>query len=283
MAEQAPRLRAHLDHIELNSPEPAVLAEFYQRALDMEIEQIAADRWLCHAPRRRLLIAKGATRTIAFGAYAVEDSGLLATVRDFAARRGAAIEPSPTPLFADNAFAVVDPDGHRIVLGVPTGQHGSKEKKVLPARLQHLVFGSDDVQRIADFYEHTLGFTVSDRVFDKHGRLTNCFFRADRGDHHVLAIFPATEKKLDHHCYESIDWGSIRDWSDQLSSRGIPIAWGPGRHGPGANLFIMVRDPDGNWVEISAELEQVDAARPAGVWQSGPEVANRWGQPRLSV
>ena len=153
--------------------------------------------------------------------------------------------------------------------------------KCLPARLQHLVFGSEQVQRVADFYAHTLGFTISDRVFDKSGRLTNCFFRADRGDHHILAIFPAGEKKLDHHCYESIDWGSIRDWSDQLSSRSIPIAWGPGRHGPGANLFIMVRDPDGNWVEVSAELEQVEAERPAGLWENGPEVANRWGQPRL--
>jgi len=283
MAEQAPRLRAHLDHIELNSPDPAGLAEFYQRALDMQLEELGGGRWLCRAPQRRLLIAKGSRKTIAFGAYAVENAALLAALRDSAARAGIAIEPSPTPLFAGDAFAVVDPDGKRIAFGVPAKRAKAKPVKVLPARLQHLVFGSDDVQRVADFYEHQLGFTVSDRVFDKRGRLTNCFFRADRGDHHILAIFPAAEKKLDHHCYESIDWGSIRDWSDQLSSRGIPIAWGPGRHGPGANLFIMVRDPDGNWIEVSAELEQVAAERPPGVWQSGPEVANRWGQPRLSM
>ncbi len=206
---------------------------------------------------------------------------MLAAVRDRAARAGAAIEPSPTPLFAEGAFAVVDPDGNRIALGTSIGGREAPAGRVLPARLQHLVFGSEQVQRVADFYQQALGFTVSDRVFDTGGRLTNCFFRADRGDHHVLAIFPAGEKKLDHHCYESIDWGSIRDWSDRLAGRGIPIAWGPGRHGPGANLFIMVRDPDGNWIEISAELEQVEADRPAGIWENGPQVANRWGQPRL--
>jgi catechol 2,3-dioxygenase-like lactoylglutathione lyase family enzyme len=283
MAEKPPRLRARLDHIALNSPDPGALAEFYRLALDMEPHRLGDDRWLCHAPQRRILIAKGGAKTLAFGAYAIETAELLAAVRERASRVGTAIEPSPTPLFADGAFAVRDPDGNRIALGVAAAATEPEPAGVLPARLQHLVFGSDEVQRLADFYEQVLGFTISDRVFDKSGRLTNCFFRADRGDHHVLAIFPASQKKLDHHCYESIDWGSIRDWSDQLSGRNIPIAWGPGRHGPGANLFIMVRDPEGNWVEISAELEQVDAERPAGVWQSGPEVANRWGQPRLNV
>jgi catechol 2,3-dioxygenase len=283
MAEKAPCLRARLDHIELNSPDPGALVEFYQLALDMQPHRLGNDRWLCHAPQRRILIAKGTAKTLGFGAYAVETADLLVAVRERASRSGIPIEPSPTPLFADDGFAVKDPDGNRIAFGVPAPGSEPEPLGVLPARLQHLVFGSDEVQRLADFYEQMLGFTVSDRVFDKSGRLTNCFFRADRGDHHILAIFPAREKKLDHHCYESIDWGLIRDWSDQLSSRNIPIAWGPGRHGPGANLFIMVRDPEGNWIEVSAELEQVEAERPAGVWQSGPEVANRWGQPRLTV
>ena len=282
MAEKPPRLRARLDHIALNSPDPGALAEFYRLALDLQPEKLGDDLWLCHAPQRRVLIAKGSAKTLAFGAYAVETADLLAALRDRLARSGLPLERLPTSLFADGGFAVKDPDGNRIAFGVPTA-HSEPEMAVLPARLQHLVFGSDEVQRLADFYEQVLGFTVSDRVFDKSGRLTNCFFRADRGDHHILAVFPAGQKKLDHHCYESLDWGLIRDWSDQLSNRNIPIAWGPGRHGPGANLFIMVRDPDGNWVEISAELEQVEAERPAGVWQNGPEVANRWGQPRLTI
>jgi len=35
------------------------------------------------------------------------------------------------------------------------------------------------------------------------------------------------------------------------------VKWGPGRHGPGNNLFVFIHDLDGNWVEVSAELEHV--------------------------
>jgi hypothetical protein len=41
--------------------------------------------------------------------------------------------------------------------------------------------------------------------------------------------------------------------------------WGPGRHGPGSNLYIFIADPDGNWIEVSAELEVV-YDRPAKEW-----------------
>ena len=58
-----------------------------------------------------------------------------------------------------------------------------------------------------------------------------------------------------HHAYESEDWNLIRDWADHLVSLDVKIAWGPGRHGPGNNLFSMINDTDGNWVELSAELE----------------------------
>jgi len=44
----------------------------------------------------------------------------------------------------------------------------------------------------------------------------------------------------------------------------LPLEWGPGRHGPGNNLFVFVHDPEGNWIEISAELEQVTPDRPVG-------------------
>ena len=38
---------------------------------------------------------------------------------------------------------------------------------------------------------------------------------------------------------------------------GITLWWGPGRHGPGNNLFFMIEDPDGHKVEFSAELVHV--------------------------
>jgi hypothetical protein len=56
------------------------------------------------------------------------------------------------------------------------------------------------------------------------------------------------------------------------------VKWGPGRHGPGNNLFLFINDPDDNWVEISAELEIVNETRP--VWNRPHEerTLNKWGQ-----
>ena len=52
-----------------------------------------------------------------------------------------------------------------------------------------------------------------------------------------------------------------------MAKDGIPIHWGIGRHGPGNDVFFMVKDPDGNLLEISAEIEHCDPARPAGTWR----------------
>jgi hypothetical protein len=39
----------------------------------------------------------------------------------------------------------------------------------------------------------------------------------------------------------------------------------------------MVKDPDGNLAEISAELEVCAPDRPVGLWPHRPETLNQWG------
>ena len=73
----------------------------------------------------------------------------------------------------------------------------------------------------------------------------------------------------DHHAYESEDWNLIPDWADHLASLDVKIAWDPGRHGPGNNLFFIINDTDGNWVELSAELEQLTYDRHVSIWPHG--------------
>ena len=58
------------------------------------------------------------------------------------------------------------------------------------------------------------------------------------------------------------------------------MTWGPGRHGPGNNLFIMFDDPAGNHVELSAEMEQFhdeQADHPVRHWRPVPRSINLWG------
>ena len=111
--------------------------------------------------------------------------------------------------------------------------------------------------------------------------MTTCFMRSNH-EHHSLACFyhdaPGLDGQgIDHHSYEAGEWDTIRDWCDHLASKDIPLMWGPGRHGPGNNLFVFIADPDGNWIEISAELEVVHD-RPVKIWPHGERTLNQWGR-----
>ena len=39
-------------------------------------------------------------------------------------------------------------------------------------------------------------------------------------------------------------------WGDRFVERHIKLDWGPGRHGPGNNLFAFITDPDGLRIEL---------------------------------
>lgn len=271
-------LTGHLHHLQILSPDARALAGFYQRGLGMTVTEHAG-QWLCRGPQRGLIVAPGAKGTLGFAAYAVSDAAALTGLT--ARLHAAAVDCGPfaTPWFEDGSVSFIDPDGHRFVFGlpVPAAATAAAADNALPARLQHVVLASSDAARMLAFFRDVVGFRLSDCVVDSGGTMRTCFLRTDH-EHHSLAIFQADSNRLDHHCYESADWNSIRDWGDHFASIHLPVVWGPGRHGPGNNLFVFVHDPDGNWVEVSAELEIVAADRPVGAWPHEERTLNSWGR-----
>ena len=278
--QQSPLWPARLHHIQIGTPQPAAMAAFYQRTFGYQATLLADGRTHLRGGERRLLIAEGAARSVGFGAYALATPRQLAALRGHLEERGIAPQPSPTPLFTAAAFAVRDPDGRQIVFGLPA--EDGRAADALPGRLQHLVVTTVDLPRSAAFYEDVLGFVVSDRVVNDEGVMTTCFFRSDP-EHHSFAAFLATEARLDHHALEVPCWNDIRDWADHCAALDVPITWGPGRHGPGNNLFFMVSDPDGNMVEISSELEHMPREMAARQWPHTARSLNLWGSAIMRI
>lgn len=264
---------AYLHHVAFESADPQALARFYASAMDMDIERTSDREWRCEGPGRRFLAIAGENRRLAYAGLACRDTDGLDALRDCVEREGVAIRSCPSPYFEAGGFAVRDPDGHLICFGLAKPDTASGRR--LHGPTQHLTFASHDVEAFVDFYHGRLGFAVSDRVLHEDGALATCFTRSNH-EHHTIACFKSDRVGVDHHSYEAGQWDTIRDWCDHLAAQGIKLMWGPGRHGPGNNLFVFIEDPDRNWIEISAELEIIHD-RAAVDWPHEPRTLNLWG------
>lgn len=267
---------AYLHHLHLRTPDPAGMAAFYAGVMDMgAVDDTADDGMVAVAgPGRRLLLSEGPARTLGHAGFALRDRAGLDGLRARARANGLDPVPFAASPFGPDAFAVADPDGNTIVFGLASGREVARLG--LRGPIQHLTLATRDVQAIEGFYAGRLGFAVSDRVVDPTGRVTTCFMRGNH-EHHNLACFLQDRAGIDHHSYEAGEWDTIRDWADRFSARGVTLMWGPGRHGPGNNLFVFIEDPDGNWIEVSAELEVVHD-RPVKEWPHAERTLNLWGR-----
>jgi catechol 2,3-dioxygenase len=268
MAAMNPQLwPARLDHLRRDSPQPERLARFYGELLGDRVLPLPDASWLVAGRGRRLIVGKGDAATVPYFALAMQDAAHLQGYR----QRLAKTEAFASPLLAEGAFSVTDPDGRRVVFGLA---RDCETADGLPGRLQHFVCASERLPQMLDFYRG-LGMLESDRVLEAEA-IAAVFLRSD-AEHHSFAAFRAPQSRADHHCYETNGWLDIRDWADRMASLRIPLWWGPGRHGPGNNLFFMIEDPDGHKVEFSAELELMPKEMPPRAWPHEQRTLNLWG------
>jgi catechol-2,3-dioxygenase len=154
------------------------------------------------------------------------------------------------------ALRLRDPDGFLIelVAGVESITDPFRQDDVKPTALNHVVLNVKDQTASEEFYRESLGFKLTDRFV---GGLS---FWACNANHHSLAFGQARDgaaSSFHHAAFE------LRDWEEWIKAvfyageRGIPRAWGPGRHLFGNNLFSYYKDPEGNTVEYTAEVEQI--------------------------
>ncbi len=268
-------LTATLDYLEIGCQDPERTSDFYCRAMGYTPEKMG-NAIIARALDRKLIFSAGEPKTLLSAGFAVPDDLELDRIRQRLQSASWEFEVGATLLFR-KAIIARDPDGNQFAFGLPTAATMQGGPDLPTARLQHVVLASRDPARIVRFFVDVLGFTLSDDVLDDEGGVRTSFLRCSE-EHHSFAVFLAPEDRFDHHCYETSDWNAIRDWADHMAQNQIKIQWGPGRHGPGNNLFIFVHDPDGNWVEISAELQILEHDHPTGQWPHEQRTLNSWGQ-----
>ncbi|MEA3195668.1 MAG: 2,3-dihydroxy-p-cumate/2,3-dihydroxybenzoate 3,4-dioxygenase [Betaproteobacteria bacterium] len=142
-----------------------------------------------------------------------------------------------------------------------------------PIRLSHVVLNSADVDAAERFATEKLGFRVSDRT--RH----MTFLRCNRV-HHCIAYARAGYASLNHVAFEMADVDGVMRGIGRLRDAGYPCVWGPGRHGPGNNVFGYFVGPHGGLVEYTSEVSEVGDDYRVGApedWKWPPGRIDQWG------
>src|SRR5690242_1834128 len=142
-----------------------------------------------------------------------------------------------------------------------------------PLQLSHVVLNSADADAAERFAAEKLGFKVSDRT------KIMTFMRCNR-KHHCIAYVRAGFSSLNHVAFDMPGLESVMRGIGRLRDAGYPPVWGPGRHGPGNNVFGYFVGPHGGIVEYTAEVEEVgDDYKVGGPedWKWPPGRIDHWG------
>ena len=153
------------------------------------------------------------------------------------------------------------------------GQNSAASVRDRPERLAHVVMNSHNVAEAQAFYEGALGFKLSDRT-----RMM-AFLRCNT-DHHNIALPDADNDCLNHIAFMMPGLDAVMRGGGRLKEAGHAIHWGPGRHGPGNNLFNYFVGPFDFVIEYTAEVAVVDETYRTGMpddWKWPPGRLDHWG------
>jgi len=144
----------------------------------------------------------------------------------------------------------------------------------LARRLGHVTLFVEEKAELQRFLLDVLDFRISDKVGD-----LQTWLRCD-DDHHGIAIGQSVKgDRMHHYAFEVESIGAIAHYADHISQDGQRFLWGPGRHGPGFNIYTYLFDPEEAVVEVYTDLLKIrdEAAYKAIDWSTEPRAMNLWG------
>lgn len=154
-----------------------------------------------------------------------------------------------------------------------------------PQGLGHIVLNVRDLEASVRFYRDIVGLQVSDYIGDQMA-----FLRCSEEHHNIaLAQIPPNHQHrddtyipgrpgLEHLAFRLGSLYEIEEAAKMLQVNCVEIVRGIGKHGPGENLFLVFKDPDGNYVEFYAEMVQITVDKPYSprVWENDLDAFDQW-------
>jgi catechol 2,3-dioxygenase-like lactoylglutathione lyase family enzyme len=281
-------LITHLRHVDIAIPDYGRQLEFYtgvwgltKVAEDAGIAFLAAEG----SPERYIIrLRKDAGKRldlVSFGAASEADVDALA---ERLTAKGVRIAAEPGALRTEGGgygLRFFDLDGRTVEVsaGVAARAHRKiEERESIPVRLSHVVLNSTDPDRTARWYTDVLSFQLTDTLAGAEMGTVMNFMRCNTW-HHSLAFARGPHVSLHHVSFEMRGIDEFMRGSGRVLRSGTRMVWGPGRHLAGSNTFAYFLDPQGNTIEYTTELEELDE----DVWHPhvydmhDPSVQDQWG------
>ena len=268
-------------HVGLLSPAIAAHADFHLKVLGLQ--SAGEDRHARYlrsasAEHHVLSLHPAERRGLHHLAFSLDGREAIDAAATELERRGITLLAQPDDLDEPGGgygLRFLDPENRCIELSAGVTEHpnGRSTPKVGPRRLCHVGLNTPRFEQIEAFYTDFLGFRVSDRIENQMA-----FLRCGRR-HHVVVFNRADYASVHHVAYAMTNVDDVMKGVSNLRARGQEPDWGPGRHGPGNNIFCYYRDPAGYVVEFSSDLEYIEdeATHKPEVWRRVPETADLWG------
>ena len=174
----------------------------------------------------------------------------------------------------DYGFGFKDPEDRNIAIVCGVEDHADDaDKPDRPRKLSHVNVNAGDSDATLACYRDALGFTLTDTT----ARLR---FLSCNADHHSMVLGFTGGATLNHIAFEASDLESVMRGAGRMRDDGRAIEWGPGRHGPGNNVFCYFLGPEDMPVELTAEMKQIDKSHRANTpeqWTWAPGRLDYWG------
>ncbi|WP_260929673.1 VOC family protein [Novosphingobium sp. 9] len=242
-----------LRSIELALPDPAAAAAFMTGIWGMaEAGEQGGTRYLRGSGPFPYLVALEPSesefvRTTTFVCDAADLAALSARVSEAGWTAAPVTSSDPG---GGHGLLVELPEGVLLRFLVDAAEVAPIAGKDLPVKLTHVVFNAADAEGCGDAVEQVLGFRVSDRT-------KGMVFVRCNDSHHSTAFARAGFTSLNHVAFEMEDIDAVMRGIGRLRDHAQVPAWGPGRHGPGANVYAYYIAPFGPVIEFSTAVEKV--------------------------
>lgn len=178
----------------------------------------------------------------------------------------------------DTSLRFADPEGTEVdlIAGWTSSPAQGPIGGVAVDKLGHVALFTQSPQATSKFYADVLGFRVSDWI-EEAFVFMRCGF-----DHHSVNFARGAGRRLNHIAFELRDASHMHRACDLLGSKRTQILWGPVRHGPGHNVAVYHRDPDGHLVELFFDLDHM-IDEELGYYEPRPWHRDRPQRPKVWV